>query len=276
METFKRFLAGLVIFICALGLILCFAGIIGAWVINTPLTESLTGTLDKVEVVLNTSHDRMDRINTNLIEVQDLLTNLKEKVTEAGESLTENSPTLTYLSNKFGADLKPKIETTAEVVSTIRSTIVSVNSSIETANNIPFVSIPSLPMEQLSTLDQQLQEMVTTVKSLGDAIKDIEAGIVDRTTTVIMVPVERLSELIILVQTPVATFNTNLVEVKTAVVNTNARIPSLIDWGSVLLTLILIWFILAQASLLYGGWYYLKTGTIPTIQISNLPNSKES
>ena len=276
METFKRFLAGLVIFICALGLILCFAGIIGAWMINTPLTESLTGALDKVEVVLNTSHDRMDRINTNLIEVQDLLTNLKEKVTEAGESLTENSPTLTYLSNKFGADLKPKIETTAEVVSTIRSTIVSVNSSIETANNIPFVSIPSLPMEQLSTLDQQLQEMVTTVKSLGDAIKDIEAGIVDRTTTVIMVPVERLSELIILVQTPVGTFNTNLVEVKTAVVNTNARIPSLIDWGSVLLTLILIWFILAQASLLYGGWYYLKTGTIPTIQISYLPNSKES
>jgi len=211
-----------------------------------------------------------------MIEVQDLLTNLENTVTEAGERLTENSPTLTYLSNTIGVDLKPKIETTAEVIGNVRNTIISVNSTIETANSIPFVSVPSLPMEQLIAVDQQLQEMVTIVKSLSDAIKDIEAGIVDRTATVIMVPVERLSELVDQVQTPVETFVTNLAEVKTAVVKTNNRIPTLIDWASVVLTLILIWFILAQTSLLYGGWYYLKTGTIPSLQNSYLPNNKES
>jgi len=276
MDTFKRFLAGFVIFICALGLILCLAGIIGVWSLNTPLTENLTGALDKVEVVLNFSQDRLDRINANMIEVQDLLTNLENTVTEAGERLTENSPTLTYLSNTIGVDLKPKIETTAEVIGNVRNTIISVNSTIETANSIPFVSVPSLPMEQLIAVDQQLQEMVTIVKSLSDAIKDIEAGIVDRTATVIMVPVERLSELVDQVQTPVETFVTNLAEVKTAVVKTNNRIPTLIDWASVVLTLILIWFTLAQTSLLYGGWYYLKTGTIPSLQNSYLPNNKES
>jgi len=271
MDTFKRFLAGFVIFICALGLILCLAGIIGVWSLNTPLTENLTGALEKVEVVLDFSQDRLEYIDTNLTEVQDLLTNLEETVTEAGESLTEKSPTLTYLSNTIGVDLKPKIETTAEVIGNVRNTIISVNSTIETANSIPFLSVPSLPMEQLTALDQQLQEMVTTVKSLGDAIKDIETGIVDRTATVIMVPVERLSELIDQVQTPVKAIKTNLAEVKTAVVNTNNRIPTLIDRASVVLTLILIWFILAQTSLLYGGWYYLKTGTLPVIMHPALP-----
>jgi len=122
-------------------------------------------------------------------------------------------------------------------------------------------------MEQLTALDRQLQEMVTTVKSLGDAIKDIEAGIVGRATTMIMVPVEQLSGLIGQVQTPVETVRTNLAEVKTAVVNTNSRLPTLIDWAFVVLTLILIWFILAQISLLYSGWYYLKTGTLPSLCI---------
>ncbi len=276
MENFKRILAGIVIAVSILGIILCLSGIIGVWVINTPLTESFTGALADVEIVLDFSLDRLTRANTEMAGVQDILSNLEEKVTEAGENLTENSPTLTFLSNTVGTELKPKIEMTAEVIGTLRETIVSVNSTLENANSIPFVSVPTLPMEQLTAIDQQMQEMVTAVKTLGDTVKDVESGIVDRTTTVIMIPVDKLSKLIAQVQTPVEIFNSTLSQVKTGVVNANARIPNLIDWGSILITLILTWFTLAQASLLYGGWYYWKIGTIPAVQIQSSQNSQEA
>jgi len=265
-----------VIAVSILVLILCTAGVIGVWVINTPLTESLTGALDKTVAVLDFSLDRMELVDAELAEVQSLLTSVEEAVTQAAENLTANSPTLTFLANTLGTELKPKVDSTAEVIGTIRGTIISVNSTLETANSIPFVSVPTLPMEQLAAIDQQMQEMVTAVKSLADGIRDVEAGIVDRTTIVIMTPVIHLSELIDNVQTPLGTLKSTLDQVKTGVVNANARIPSIIDWGSILVSLILIWFILALISLLYVGWCYWKSGTIPVIQNQSIQISQEA
>jgi len=265
METFKRVLAGLVIVVSILGLILCLSGIIGIWTVNTPLTDYLVKALVKAETVLAFSQDRLDLVVMELTSAQDLLTTIKETVSEAGKNLDENSPTLTFLSNTVGTELKPKLETTTEMVTTIRGTIVSVNSTLEAANSIPFVTVPTLPMEKLATIDQQMQEIVTNVKSVGDAIRDVETGVINRTTEIIIVPVDNLALRIDQVKSPVDAFNSTLAEVETSVTHAKERIPPLIDWGSILITLILVWFTLAQASLLYGGWYYLKTETLPTV-----------
>ena len=265
MDTVKRIFSGIVIVISVLGLILCLSGIIGAWAINTPLTDKLTGTFAQAEIVLDFSNTRLDQTESSLSDAQALLSTLKEALTGVSENLSENSPTLTFLSNTVGTELKPKIETAAEVITTLRGTIISLNSTLEAANQIPFVSVPTLPMEQLTAVDQQMQEMVDTVKSLGDAIRDIENGVITRTSAMVIVPVDRLSEIVIQIHTPVKNLNTTLAQVKTSVAQAKERIPALIDWGSILITLILVWFALAQASLLYGGWYYWKTGTLPTI-----------
>ena len=265
MGTFKRILAGLVIFTSVLGLVLCLAGIIGVWVINQSLTERLTDAFDQVINVLVLSQDRLDQVDANLIEAQNLIASQQEAVNETGEQLTENSPTLTLLSNTVGMELIPKLETTAEVIGTMRDTIVSVNSTLENVNSVPFVSVPSLPMEQFNAIDQQMQELVVSVKSLGETVKDIETGVVDRTTAVILIPLQELDELIDQVHTPTVAFNTRLAHVENGLVDASARIPALIDWGSIIMTLVMAWLILAQFSLLYSGWYYWKTGTIPAI-----------
>jgi methyl-accepting chemotaxis protein len=276
MGIFKRILTGLVIFVNTIGLIFCLAGIIGVWVINTPLTKSITSVLEQTDALLTFSLDRLDLVANELNTAQDLLANLEETVVAVGQNLTENSPTLTFLSNTVGKELKPKLETTAEVISTVRGTIISVNNTLETANSIPFVSVPTLPMEQFDEIDQQMQEIVGTVKTLGEAIRDFETGMVERTSDMIMVPVDKLTNLIERVLIPVIVFSTTLRQVQAQVNNVNTRIPALIDWGSVLATFTLVWLGLGQASLLYGGWYYWKTGTLPTIRNHSIQISQEA
>ena len=268
MEKIKRILSTTVIFLSALGLVLCLAGIVGVWLINTPLTERLTGTFDRIEAVLVFSQDRLDRVNNNLSETQDLIIGMNKTVVEVGNQLTENSPTLKYLSDTVGTELVPKVETTAEVVGTLRGTIISINDTLVTANSIPFVDLPTLPMEQLAAIDQQLQEMVASAKGLAQTIQEMEAGLIERTTTIVLVPTEKLSALILQVQTPLIEVSDKLARVNTGVVDLNARISSIIDWVSILVSLFLAWFILSQAGLLYIGWYYWKTGTIPVVQFS--------
>jgi len=276
MEIFKRILAWVVIVISALGLILCLVGIIGVWVANTSLTDSLTGIFAQVDDVLVSSGERVTNIKTNLIEVQDTLAQLDKIIVEAGDQLTENSPTLTFVSNTVGTKLQPKIETTAEVFSTLRETVISVNMTLETVNKMPFVSVPMLPMEELSTIDQQMQDMVVSVRALGEAIKEKEASLIERTMEAFTNPIGRLSTLVEKVLTPVEKLDSTFQRVETAVVTTNERIPALIDWWSVLITFVLFWFVLAQASLLYGGWYHWKTGTIPAVQSQSNQISQEA
>jgi len=116
-------------------------------------------------------------------------------------------------------------------------------------------------MEQFTAIDQQMQELVASVKSQG------ETGAINRTTAVILIPLQELGELIVRVHTPVVVFNTSLAQVENKLVDANARIPTLIDWGSILGTLVLASFILAQSSLLYIGRYYWNTGAVPAIKI---------
>jgi hypothetical protein len=246
-------------------LILCLAGVIGVWLVNGPLTDSLTGLLDSAETVLGFSQSQLDKMDSDLAEIQGILAGVKQAANQAGEQLEEGSLTYRLLSNLIGVELAPKIESTATVIKTIRGTIISVNDTLTTANRIPFVSVPTLPMDQLSAIDQQMQEMVAQVKSLAETVDTLETGAIDRTTNLITTQTERVDALVEQVRTPIRNFNTRLADAKASVGNAKARITALIDWVSILLTLLLLWTGLSQAALIYLGWYYWKTATIPFV-----------
>jgi hypothetical protein len=89
--------------------------------------------------------------------------------------------------------------------------------------------------------------------------------VIDRATSAIVAQTNRLSNRIERVQTPIANFNLSLSRVENSVSNARARIPSLIDWASILLTLVILWFMLALVGLSYLSWYYWKWDTLPEI-----------
>jgi len=263
--TTKRILASFVMIASALGLVLCLAGVIGVWLVNGPLTDSLTGLLDSAESVLIFSQTQLDEMDSSLAEIQSILAGVEQAANQAGEQLEEVSLTHRLLSNLIGVELAPKIEATAAVVKTIRGTIISVDNTLTTANSIPFVSVPTLPMEQLFAIDQQMQEMVAEVKSMAKTVDTLETGAIDRTTKLITTKTERVDALVEQVRTPIRNFNAGLADVEAKIENAKARITALIDGASILFTLLLLWTGLGQAALIYLGWYYWKTATIPVV-----------
>jgi hypothetical protein len=265
METFKRILSGFVIFTSGLGLILCLAGVIGGWLVNQPLTDSLTGLLDSAEAVLIFSQDQLDEMDSNLAEIQEVIASVEQAVNQAGEQLVEGSLTLQLISNLVGEELAPKVESAAAVIKTIRGTIISANDTLTTANSLPFVSVPTLPMEQLAEIDRQMQAAVGDARSLVETVNEIEDGVITQTGTAFIAQTERLDALVEQVRTPIRNFNAGLSNAETRLGVAGDRITALIDWASVLLTLLLLWFAMAQAALTYLGWYTWKTGTIPVV-----------
>ena len=272
MDSFKRILAGIAIFASGLGLILSLAGVIAVWMVNRPLTDSLTGLLDSAEAVLIFSQDQLDEMDSDLAEIQEVIARVEQAVNQAGEQLAEGNLTLQLISNLVGEELAPKVESAAALIKTIRGTIISVDSTLTTANTIPFVTVPTLPMEQLAEIDQQMQAAVADARSLVETVNEIEDGVITQTGAAIAalhgvedLVTDRLDALVIQVRTPIGNFNARLADAETKVENAKARITALIDWVSILLTLLLLWTGLGQAALIFLGWYYWKTATIPVV-----------
>ncbi|MEJ2263378.1 MAG: hypothetical protein P8X95_08030 [Anaerolineales bacterium] len=265
MDSFKRILAGIAIFASGLGLILSLAGVIAVWMVNRPLTDSLTGLLDSAEAVLIFSQDQLDEMDSDLAEIQEVIARVEQAVNQAGEQLAEGNLTLQLISNLVGEELAPKVESAAALIKTIRGTIISVDSTLTTANTIPFVTVPTLPMEQLAEIDQQMQAAVADARSLVETVNEIEDGVITQTGAAITAQTDRLDALVIQVRTPIGNFNARLADAETKVENAKARITALIDWVSILLTLLLLWTGLGQAALIFLGWYYWKTATIPVV-----------
>jgi prefoldin subunit 5 len=275
MEIFKRILTGLVIFLGILGVVLCLVGIIAVWQINAAVTDSLTGLLNQADQALVFTQGQVANVDSTLEAVQGQVTSIDQTIRDAGDQLAANSPTMRVISNTIGVELAPKIRTSAEVIGTIRGTIISANSTLEAANSIPFVSVPTLPMEQLAAVDQQMQDIVATVDALAQTVHEFEIGIIEQTVGAITDQTAEVNRLIGQVRTPIGNFNTALLNVEDGVRTAEEKIPTLIDWGSVLLTLIFLWFGLAQAGLVYLGWYSWRTGTIPAMVSPARPEEVE-
>jgi len=260
----KRIVAGFVIFLSTLGMVFSVAAIFTIWWINAPLTGKLTSMLDQTAEVLIFSQAQLDKMDSNLAEVQGFLAVVEKAALQSVEGLAEadGSLALQLVANTVGSKLAPTVKTTAEVIKTIRGTITSVNATLKAVNDIPFVSVPTLPMEQLAEIDRQMQTLVADTQSLLETVKDIEVSSIDRISSEVIEQTESLDSLVEGVRTPIDNFSERLDNIEERLNNTTERLARLIDWATVLLTLLFLWFGLAQAALLYLGWYTWKTGTI--------------
>ena len=72
MSTFKRVVAVIVMVLSVVGIVLCLVEVLGAWAINTPVTNSVTKLLSGIENVLEVSEGALEQVNTRLDQaVQD-------------------------------------------------------------------------------------------------------------------------------------------------------------------------------------------------------------
>lgn len=261
MATFKRIVAIVIIVLSIVGILISFGGILGAWVINTPVTDSLTRFLSGIENVLQVSDEALTRVNTRLGEASGRVQEIEDTVTQSGEALEEGSPLLAVIDATIGEQIYPVIESVADTASFIASTLVGINSTLEAANSIPFVTVPTLT-EDLLAAQQRMEQLRDQVTVFRQQVQDMKSGVIEavvtpitNTTSAITAAIDEVLALTTRIQTQVSQSLAQVTGVK-------ERVAFLLDMVSLLLSLELAWLALAQAALLILAWEYRKTGIL--------------
>jgi hypothetical protein len=257
-QNLKRVLAAIVMVISALVLVLSLAGIVGAWIVRGQLATDLVGIATKAEARATQAKQGVDRLDAALTRAHDQVLVVEHEVQAFGADLEQNRPLLSAISERLGLELGPLFDSVREIMTTIRETVVAVNTATEAINAIPFISIPVPEMEKLEKLSQDVDSVRTQVQDLRTAIDQRRSEIIQGAVSIVTTPTSQMGTALGEMQATVSGYSEQLGAVQERLSSFKSAIGGWLTWAAVILTLILLWFAFSQAGLLVLGWRFFS------------------
>lgn len=252
----KRMIAGVAAVLSAVGLIAGLAAIILSWTLNARLTNDLTRLLDGAEQLLITADNGLTRLNSGVTTALTAATTVDETVRGAGQTLVETNLAFALLDRTVGDTLFPRVTAAHETATALAETVVAINATLEAANRMPFVEVPTISAELQAVANTLggVRTRVAEIQAELRAIKEEKVGrpvsfITDRTTPIIRG--------LATAQATLATTQTRVGDTLAGVVSLRQRLPRLLDWLSLGVTLVALWLLAAQGYVLLRAYEHL-------------------
>jgi hypothetical protein len=259
MSTFKRFLAWTLLVISVIGILVCAFGVVGSWMVNDQLTNgavnllaSINTTLSSVEDSLKAASDQLETANTAISTIQEAAAQLKAKV-------EDNTPILDRITLAVDEGLNPSVTKLRDIFNTIWERVLAVNNIIESINVLPGIELPTLT-PQIEAINDQIDTLIAEVQQIQEQVAGFKSGIIEKGLDPFIARVDKMASFLTTMEQNVDTFIQQIISVEVAVESLQAKIPSMIDSVTILLSILLIWAILAQISLVLVSILYLRTG----------------
>jgi hypothetical protein len=255
-QIIKTILAVVAIFIAITGIILCAVGIGYSWILNEPVTNTLVNVAGSATQALTVVDESITRINGNLNVARSAVNRIDGAARATGDVIVETDLAYEILDRTVGDTLYPEIVAARETTHALAETIVAVNAALVSANQLPFFNSPTLT-EEINAAANLLTSARDRVQEIRTELQLIKETGVGRAVTNITGITEPLIDNIDSAQGNLNEAQTNVRRNLAQVDATRVRLPGLIDLASVGVTLVLLWLIIAQLSILILSWLYL-------------------
>lgn len=256
-----RVLALIVIAFSIVSIVVMLLGIVGAWRINGPLTDSFTELATLAQRGLETADDALTAVDPVLSDLRGAMQKVQEGTEELKANIHESTPIVTVLSALLGEDITPKIEEAAETLTTVHDAARDLNAAALAINNLPFANIEGIVevtqnfLDLFSGIESKIDELDANVTALkGGAVEGAVQPIQD-----LAIELEGgLAE----VQGETRDLTLRVEKAHETTTNIKSRIPLIFDLLSLLFTVVLLWGITAQAALIYLSWLYRQANRL--------------
>ncbi len=261
-----RILAGVVIFITAVGFLLSLAGIAGIWSAYGPARSGVTAVAATATHALGIVDNGLGRVNTLVQDARQSLTRVNDEAAKLGNRVQANSPVVSALSQLVDTDLAPRIENARMTAFAIHDSVVAFNSTLSALNRLPGVTVPTLS-GALSGVSDRAQEAQTAVQDLRTTVANVKAGTVTKAEEAVTNLTGRIDAALARIQATVNKYQATVTNAQARVVSTRETVLTLHVVASVSLTIILLAFAAGQVLLIYLCWLYVRTGRFPSLRI---------
>jgi hypothetical protein len=252
-------IGGLVIVILSvLVMVLNVAGIIGVWVANEPVTNTILDVLAPVEQTLDLVADLLDRISAGLERARGVVNTIDAIAETLGDRVEENRLILNLISRALGEELGPVVETTGEVVRTAEAAATTIQNGLEIADALPFISLGDGRLEttRIARMATRVSDLSTTIGELDSSVQERRSEAAEDIVSRITGRTSEISGFLDDIEAEVDGYQAQISDLQGRLATLKARIPLWIDMSSVAITLLLLWLGLSQVSVFIHGWSF--------------------
>jgi hypothetical protein len=261
METLKRALAVIGMVLSILVLLISIAGIVVSWTAGGALKNVSNKVLTGVERGLEVTDDALVRVDDRLEGARANIKTVEEAAKQVGEDVEETNFALLLIEETVGEELLPRIESAQETLETTRASVIAFNNTLEAANEIPFVSVPTLT-DELDAASERAAESKAAVDEIKTALKVAKSEAVDSLVGAITQRTSKIDGAISELQGDVADYQTNVAAVDDRVSSLKSRIRLWIDVATIIFSIGYFWVAISQVAMLGLGWSYLRNGEL--------------
>ncbi|MCA9867613.1 MAG: hypothetical protein KIS95_09290 [Anaerolineae bacterium] len=267
MPTFKKILAGAAIVVAALGIVICLVSFWYSWSLNTQVTDDLVRLATVAERVLDVADTGLTRVDDGLTTVRGAVTVIEGMTRSAGNTLVETNLAFIVLERLVGDTLFPRIVAAQDTAVALTGTIVAFNDTLEAANRLPFVNVPTLSSE-LGAAAARLESARARVTEVQDTLRTIKEEKVGRPVAFITDRTTAVGQDLAAAQTIVSDTLSRIHVAQPRIVALRLRLPRLIDLLSVTITLVAAWLVAVQGFVLVRAYEYLRGRPINWARLS--------
>ncbi len=242
--------ASLLLIMAGVGLLLCLAGGIGVWVANTPITDGLTAALSAANGYLQLAgssaalaSDEVEAVRQQLDEVQSTVANMSPEA---------RADVASQVTGKITSQIQPAIALVRKTIAAVSTAAVALNRSLESANRIPGVNVPTLT-DELQTADQTLDQISSELTTAAAELADVSVD-----GSKIAAVVTAISDKLASIQALLDQWTQETAQAGQALTAAEAATPPLIDWTSVALSLLFLLFGAGQLCLMATALQQLR------------------
>lgn len=240
MPTWKKIIAGAAVALAVVGVIVCLIVTLLSWSLNARITTSLVQAVAGAEQLLGVVDGGLTRVDTGLGEALSAVTTVEETVQSVGDTIIE-----TDLAFLVGDTLFPRVVSARETTANLAATIVAFNETLEAANRMPFVDVPTLT-DELQVAADGLETARSEVEAMRAEMQAIKEEKVSRPVTFVTNRTAPIADGLDRALTAVDNTQAGIAERQARLAALRERLPGLLDLISIAVTLVMIWLIAAQ------------------------------
>jgi uncharacterized protein YukE len=259
-DIFRRVLVAVALLLAVIGLIITLAGVIGLWVVRGPARDAVTA----VTTALNS---QLGRVNQALRQVSAAVDQGRQALTAVDDATNNAGGRVDALTSAVRDKLAPKIAAARMAAGTLRDGAVAVNATLETLNNLPFITVPTLT-DELSALSDRVEAAQSDVQDLRATIAEARAGVSADLKAAVTTRTSRIDAGLAQIQAVATKYQAAATQRQQQVTDLANTLLGTIDLLVVTLTVLLLVFAVGQALLIYICWQYVRTGRFPSLRVA--------
>lgn len=259
MNVWKRVGLIIVMALCVLFFLTSVAAIFGAWVYRGPLISQLQDFFQIADRALDQATGFLDQLDQALSEAVGLTRELQSTYDSVVDGLKEWSVAIDEMAGEVRTSLEPVEMQLEDFTQGLREAYISLDTFIQGLNEIPFVRLETPGKELVQTIDETMRDLEQQVEELKAGIDSFTAQ-TEEAISQLGLMIDGTERILQTYQDYAVELREDLLETQTSMEALKGRIPGIITWLAVIVTLFSTWVGLGQVAVFALGRSMLKGG----------------